>query len=99
MKTLLVKEKRNRKFYFKYAKQTLLLKSIHANSYLPLETRWEAFNALMQFPIRSRSVRLHNRCLVSNRGHGVLQTFQLSRIQLRSHLAQGFFTGMTRASW
>ena len=99
MKTLLIKEKQKRKLYFKYYLTGLCLKSIHANAYLSLQVRWEAFNSLLKFPLRSRRAQLKNRCLMSNRGKGILSQFKISRIQLRSCLAKGFFTGMTRSSW
>ena len=99
MKTLGAKEKQKRKVYYKYYLTSLCLKSIHANAYLSIQTRWEAFNSLVLFPLRSRRVQLKNRCLLSNRGKGILSKFKISRIQLRSCLAKGFFTGISNSSW
>jgi ribosomal protein S14 len=99
MKTLLGKEQKKRKQYFKYYLKRLCLKSIHANRYLPLQSRWEAFNQLTSFPLRSRIAKLKNRCLLTNRNKAILKNFKISRISLRSCLANGFLTGFERACW
>lgn len=44
-------------------------------------------------------VRLHNRCSICGRPHGVHRDFGLCRIHLRKMAHEGLLPGVVKASW
>jgi len=57
------------------------------------------YAALAKLPRDSSPVRLHNRCQLTGRSHGVLRKFKVSRIMLRELALAGKIPGLKKASW
>ena len=83
----------------KYAAKRAALKEIINDKEKPLEDRFKASLALAELPRNSSSSRLHNRCQVTGRPHGVYRKFRLSRIKLREQGMDGNVPGLKKASW
>lgn len=71
---------------------------IHDRSLSP-EDRFTAQLKLSKFPRNGSKVRVHNRCVLTGRPHGVYRKYGLSRIALRELASQGLIPGVTKASW
>jgi small subunit ribosomal protein S14 len=100
MKKLYVKDQRKRRVYLDLFLQHLCLKSIQHNLNFSKHQRWGAFVLLSDAVHSTRISQLKNRCVLSNRGRGVLgHTFKLSRIFIRNLLAQGLISGLVKKSW
>jgi small subunit ribosomal protein S14 len=77
-------------------KKRVLWKAIIQNQQMPLFLRFKFFLKLRQTRGAS-SVRLKNRCLVTNRSKSVLRFFKLSRIVFRNYARQGLLSGVRRS--
>jgi len=55
--------------------------------------------ALQKLPRNGAKVRVRNRCQMTGRSRGNLQTFGLSRIAFREMALQGLIPGVRKASW
>ncbi|CCG07861.1 30S ribosomal protein S14 [Pararhodospirillum photometricum] len=80
------------------AKRAALKKQIKDRALEP-EDRFEAVLKLAQLPRNGAKVRIHNRCELSGRPHGVYRKFKLGRVMLRDLASQGQIPGMVKSSW
>ena len=86
-KSIIAREKKREKMVAQYAEQREKLKAAGD---------WEGLDKL---PRNSSKVRLHNRCQLTGRPHGVYRKFGLSRIKLRENTLRGNVPGLVKASW
>lgn len=54
---------------------------------------------LNSLPKQSSKTQVKNRCVLTNRSHGVYRQFRLSRICIRNLAALGLLPGVTKSSW
>lgn len=80
------------------AKRAQLLARIKDRT-LREEERRRARAELQSLPRDSSPVRLHNRCRITGRPHGVYRKFGLSRNKLRAAAMNGDVPGLVKASW
>jgi len=99
MKVLYLKDKKRRQLFSLYEKKRLVLKYIKQNNNLKLDLRKNAYFNLILCPLNSSFVRIHNRCVLSNRARGVLNYFKVSRSFFKNLALNGYFPGVQKASW
>lgn len=54
---------------------------------------------LQKLPRNSSPVRLHSRCKMTGRPHGVYRKFGLARTKIREAAMRGDIPGLVKASW
>ncbi len=99
MKALLEKDKKRRRAFSNKEVQRLILLFLIRNQKLSASQRLLLIQRLQQVSRDSSKVRLKNRCMLTNRSHGVYRKFRLSRIRLREMLANGLMPGYKKAVW
>ena len=83
----------------RYAKKRAQLKAIIEDKNSTPEQVFEATLKLARLPRNSSAVRIHHRCELTGRSHGVYRKLKLSRIQLRKLANEGQVPGMVKSSW
>ncbi len=96
---LSIKDKSKRYKYNKFEPIKLVLKSICYNRDLNEDLRFFFFSKLNSCLKDSSSVRIKNRCVITNRSHSVLRVFKLSRITFREYIGKNFIQGIRKSSW
>jgi len=82
----------------KIEKKRRLWLAIVNNQQLPEAIRIKFFKKLRSTRNYS-TVRVKNRCLVSNRAGSVIRFFRLSRIVFRLYAREGLLSGVRKSSW
>ena len=93
------REAKRQQLVAKYAVKRAALKAIISSPSSTDEARWEAVIKLQKQPRDASASRLHNRCQITGRPHGVYRKFGLSRIKLRENTLRGYVPGLVKASW
>lgn len=83
----------------KFAEKRAELKAIIGNINTTEEERWDAQQKLQSLPRNASPCRMHRRCQVTGRPHGVFRKFKLSRIKIREYGMVGDIPGLKKASW
>jgi len=83
----------------KYANKRAALKAIIEDKNSTPEQVFEATLKLARLPRNSSATRIHHRCELTGRSHGVYRKLKLSRIQLRKLANEGQVPGMVKSSW
>jgi ribosomal protein S14 len=99
MKYLGLKDQKRRKQFFENEKIRIILKYLLQKENLSVKDRILITKNLESLPKDSSITRLRNRCVITNRGRGVLQSFRLSRIQLREMFSLGIVPGYKKSVW
>ncbi|KAG0374752.1 40S ribosomal protein mrp2, mitochondrial [Mortierella sp. AD032] len=68
------------------------------NTALPAKVRAQAQLQLNAFPRDARPTAIHNRCLETGRGRGVLRAFRLCRFQFRLKALEGELPGVRKST-
>jgi ribosomal protein S14 len=97
MKHFEAREKRRRNAFLKYEFDRLFLKSVYYNCSVDSSIRERARIALMKLPKNSSVSRLHNRCIFTRRGSGILSFFKISRMMFRELSSRGFLYGIRKS--
>ena len=98
-KSMIEREKKRQKLVEQYAAKRAVLKEIANDESKPMEERFKARLQLAKLPRNSSATRLHNRCQVTGRPHGVYRKFGLCRNKLREAAMRGDVPGLVKASW
>ena len=72
---------------------------ITRNETLPARVRHQAQLALNNMPKQSSPTFIHNRCVATGHGQGVLREFKLCRFQFRLKALNGELPGVKKSSW
>jgi small subunit ribosomal protein S14 len=99
MTNFIQRDKKRRSIYSKYELKRLELISIIHDLTIPKELRYESSKELNKLPRNSSKIRLKNRCILTGRGHSVLNFCGLSRLKFRELASQGLLMGVNKASW
>lgn len=99
MKAVLLRDKKTRNLYSESALLRKMLKYILVNASLTLEIRFRVAMQLENKQRQSSIVRLHNRCVKTNRGKSVVTCYRLSRIFFLNFARLGRIVGLTKKSW
>ncbi|XBT18635.1 MAG: 30S ribosomal protein S14 [Candidatus Shikimatogenerans sp. Tcar] len=86
-KSLLYKQKRNKKIYKKY---------IYKYNKLKEEKKWLF---LQKLPRNASKVRLKNLCNLTGRSRGYIRLFGISRIMFKKLVTLGYIPGVKKISW
>lgn len=98
-KSAIARNENRKKIVARYAEKRTELKLSTRDLSLSPEERFNAQLKLAALPKNSSGVRLHNRCRLTGRSHGVYRKFNLSRIALRELALKGQIPGMLKSSW
>lgn len=98
-KSMIAREVKRRKSVDKYAEKRKRLKALIQNPATSDEDRDAALAQLQKLPRDASPVRLHRRCAVTGRPHGVYRKFGLGRNKLRESVMRGDVPGVVKASW
>jgi len=93
------REAKRQQLVAKFAVKRAALKAIINSPASTDDQRWEAVIKLQKQPRDASPARLHNRCQLTGRPHGVYRKFGLSRIKLRENTLRGNVPGLVKASW
>jgi ribosomal protein S14 len=99
MKYIGIKDQKRRKQYFDIEKTRIILKYLLQKNELHSKDRIFLTKKLEGLPKDSSITRMRNRCVITNRGRGVLQEFRLSRLQLREMFSLGIVPGYKKSVW
>ena len=98
-KSAIARNNNRKRIVARYAEKRAKLKLATRDLSLSPEERFNAQLKLASLPKNSSGVRLHNRCRLTGRSHGVYRKFNLSRIALRDLASKGQIPGMVKSSW
>ncbi len=98
-KSAIARNNHRKRIVARYAERRAQLKLATRDLSLSPEERFNAQLKLASLPKNSSGVRLHNRCRLTGRSHGVYRKFNLSRIALRELASKGQIPGMVKSSW
>jgi small subunit ribosomal protein S14 len=98
-KSMVNREAKRRRMVAKYAARRAELKRVIKDPATPMEERHTAVAKLADLPRDGSPVRLHERCQLTGRGHGVYRKFNLARNKLREAALRGDVPGLRKASW
>jgi len=99
MKNQIHRDQKKRKLYLKYEITRLVYKSCIHDLNIPKDIRYVAAQQLNKLPRNSSRGRIKNRCILTGRGHSILNHWKLSRIKFRELASKGLLMGVTKSSW
>ncbi len=97
-KGMIEREKKREKIVAKYSAKRAELKASFDKEKDPV-AKLEIHRLIQRLPRNSAKVRLHNRCWLTGRPHGVYRDFGLSRHALREMAHEGLLPGVVKSSW
>jgi small subunit ribosomal protein S14 len=97
--SMVEREKRRKRTVAKYAKKRAALRAIIRDPKASEEQRWDAQVGLQKLPRDASPVRMHSRCELTGRPHGVYRRFGLGRNKLREAAMRGDVPGLVKSSW
>ena len=93
------RDRRKRQLYIQGLKRRTEIKNTLKDKNLPMAVRYKAQIILNKLNKNGAKTRLTNRCVNTTRSHSVLNSFRLSRIELRNLISQGLINGIKKSSW
>jgi ribosomal protein S14 len=99
MKNIKLRDIKRRFQYKKYEKKKFCLLYLMQQFDITLENKIKIANKLHSLPKDSSITRIHNRCVLTNRGRSINSIHKLSRIKMRELINQGLLPGYKRAVW
>lgn len=97
-KSMVERERKREKLVAKYAAKRAALKEAFEKEQDPVE-KLEIHRKIQQLPRASSRTRLHNRCWLTGRPHGVYRDFGLCRHAIRELAHEGLLPGVVKSSW
>ncbi len=92
------KDKKKRSLYFKFEKQSLILKSIAQNYSIAKTIRWNSELNLTRLLLNSYKTRLVKRCILTERKNKFNKLLNISRLSFLRLARKGFITGLKKSS-
>ena len=79
----------------------LVLKVLRLDFYKNLNLSIGKFilNLHPQLFVQNHCTKVRSICLLTGRSRSVYRAFKMSRLKLREYASQGYFTGISKASW
>ena len=93
------RDKKKRNLFSKHELKRLELINVIHDLNFSKDIRYKSFQELNKLPRNSSKIRIKNRCVLTGRGHSVLNFCGFSRIKFRELASQGLLMGVTKASW
>lgn len=75
------------------------LRMIRKSDILPSGVRQKAAEDLRNLPLNSSLTRVRNRCVLTDRGRGIVGRFRVSRMMFRYFAEKGLIAGVQKAQW
>ena len=75
------------------------LRYVKKNDILPSAVRKKAAEDLENLPRDSSITRVRNRCVLTDRGRGLVGRYRISRIMFRYYADKGLIAGMQKSTW
>ena len=97
--SMIQREIKRAKLVARYAEKRQALKAIIKSTTTSFEEKMAAVDQLQRLPRDSSASRMHNRCRVTGRPHGVYRKFGLCRNKVREAAMRGDIPGLVLASW
>lgn len=99
MANFIERDKNKREFYLKTLKRKTEIKKLLNDRNLPTNQRYKIQIELNKLNKFSSQVGLKNRCIKTGRTHSILNSFKLSRIEVRELASNGKLNGLSKSSW
>ena len=99
MKYMLLKDRRRRILVASYEFRRTWLKALYQNQKLNRDFRNYVYTQILNLSKDISTVRLRNRCVLTNRPRGIYRKFGLSRLMFRKYVSQCKLVGIRKASW
>lgn len=93
------RDKKRRLLFLNYELKRLELTTIIHDLKISKDIRYKSQCELNKLPRNSSKIRIKNRCILTGRGHAILNFCSLSRVKFRELASQGLLMGITKASW
>ena len=93
------RDKKKRFLFLEYELKRLELTSIIQDLNFSKDIRYKNQKELNKLPRNSSRIRIKNRCILTGRGHSIVNLCSLSRLKFRELASQGLLMGVTKASW
>ena len=86
----------HKRIYFKF-----VIKILPLFFYKKLNTRIFKYiqNLQPQVFVQNNSTKVRSICILTGRSRSVYRAFKMSRLKIREYASQGYFTGISKASW
>lgn len=97
--SIVERQHRRERIVKRYAAKRAELKQKLRDPKTSQEDRAELRAKFQALPRDASPTRLHRRCKMSGRSHGVYRKFGLARTQLREAAMRGDVPGLVKASW
>lgn len=93
------RDMKRRALYEQHEMERINLRFLKKNDILPSAVRKKAGEDLEKLPRDSSITRVHNRCVLTDRGRGLVGRYRVSRMMLRYYADKGLIAGMQKSTW
>ena len=90
---------KRRALYEQHEMERSNLRYLKKNDILPSTVRKKAAEDLESLPRDSSITRVRNRCVLTDRGRGLVGRFRISRMMFRYYADKGLIAGMQKSTW
>ncbi|KAJ1912190.1 40S ribosomal protein mrp2, mitochondrial [Tieghemiomyces parasiticus] len=99
MRSRVIRDQRQRQAYAAHEVIRQVYRYITRNETVEPKIRFQAQLALNKYPLNTSLTHIHNRCIDTGRGRGILSEFRLCRTQFRIKALRGDIPGVTKYAW
>mgnify|MGYP002804574830 CR=1 FL=1 len=92
-------DQKRREMFAEYEQKRGRLRMLSKCDILPSSVRKQAAAELAELPKDSSITRIRNRCVLTDRGRGVIGRFRISRIMFKYYAEEGLIPGVQRSQW
>ena len=93
------RDQKRREMFAEYEQKRGRLRMLSKCDILPSAVRKQAAAELAELPKDSSITRVRNRCVLTDRGRGVIGRFRISRIMFKYYAEKGLIPGVQRSQW
>ncbi|KAL9957929.1 hypothetical protein ACROYT_G034886 [Oculina patagonica] len=93
------RDMKRRALYEQHEMERTNLRYLKRNDILPSAVRKKAAEDLENLPRDSSITRVRNRCVLTDRGRGLVGRYRISRMMFRYYADKGLIPGMQKATW
>ncbi|XP_020627620.1 28S ribosomal protein S14, mitochondrial-like [Orbicella faveolata] len=93
------RDMKRRALYEQHEMERSNLRYVKKNDILPSAVRKKAAEDLENLPRDSSITRVRNRCVLTDRGRGLVGRYRISRIMFRHYADKGLIAGMQKSTW
>lgn len=93
------RDQKRRAMFAEYEQKRGRLRMLSKCDILPSAVRKQAATELAKLPKDSSITRIRNRCVLTDRGRGLVGRFRISRIMFKFYAEKGLIPGVQRSQW